>query len=67
MKDYGIREKATGEIIKTFDDPIEAKASLPDTENYEVCWREPVNIYELKDDGRTYIVGTKFVWHEYFI
>ena len=64
-KDYGIRNKETGEVIETFYDPIEAKAKLPDTDHYEVVERTIENEYAMFPDGKSYIVGVKEGWQEY--
>ena len=67
-QDYGIREKATGEIVKTFDDPFEARAELdnmPEADKHEVVERSIENIYELFPDNKVYITGVKEIWKEY--
>ena len=65
MKDFGIRNIETGEIIARFDDPIEAKANLPETGKFEIVEREPENEYQIFPDGKSYIVGIIEKWKEY--
>ena len=73
MKNYGIRNKKTGEIIELFDSEDKAqqqidrnkendKGKKKSTAEYEVVKRTVNNIYKQFEDGKTYIVGTEIKW-----
>lgn len=65
MKDFGIRNKTTGEITARFDNPIEAASHITDQENEEVAERQLENIVERFPDGKTYITGVQESWRTY--
>lgn len=81
MKDYGIRNLNTGEIIETFDNAIQAEQEIVRkmananigkkktksgvTPLYQVVERSFNNIYKQFPDGRVYIVGVETVWTPY--
>ena len=71
MHNFGIRNKATGNVIETFEDPILAQQSIirrrkndagkKSVPEYEIVKKTVNNIYG-QIDGRTYIVGTQTIW-----
>ena len=71
MHNFGIRNKATGNVIETFEDPIlaqqaiirrqKADAGKKSAPEYEIVEKTVNNIYD-QIDGRTYIVGTETIW-----
>lgn len=69
MSNYAIRNRRTGELVKKFDNPIEAELEIRSQglapEEYEVAERTSENIYTNLQDGRTYIVGIKHTWIRY--
>ena len=65
MKDFGIRNKKTGEITARFDIPLEAKSQMQDPDTEELVERRLENIVEKMPDGKVYITGVKEVWIEY--
>lgn len=67
MKNYGIRNKQTGEITARFDDPIEAASHITDKTQEEVAERSIVNVYETLPDGKTYITGIEERWKAFQI
>ena len=67
MKDFGIRNKDTGEITARFDDPIEAASHIKDPEHEEVAERQLENIVERFPDNKVYITGMQETWTAYKI
>ena len=67
MKNYGIRNKITGEITARFEDPIEAKSHIRNAECEEVAERSIENVYETFPDGKTYITGVEERWKTFLI
>ena len=69
MKNYAIRKRRTGELVKVFDNPIEAELEIRSQglapEEYEVAERTSENIYETMADGKTYITGVNVTWNSY--
>ena len=69
MSNYAIRNRRTGELVKTFDNPIEAELAIRNEgksqSEYEVAERTSENVYMTAADGRTYIVGVKHLWISY--
>ena len=69
MKNYAIRNRRTGELVKVFDNPIEAELEIRSQglapEEYEVAERTSENIYETMADGKTYITGVNVTWNSY--
>lgn len=69
MSNYAIRKRRTGELVATFDNPIEAELTIrsenKDPNEYEVAERTSENIYTQGPDGRTYIVGIRHKWISY--
>ena len=63
---YAIRDKRTGDLVKRFDNPIEAELELRekgmDPNEYEIAERTSENIYTKAPDGKVYIVGIKHKW-----
>ncbi len=74
MHNFGIRNKATGNVIETFEDPIlaqqaiirrrKADAGKKSAPEYEIVEKTVNNIYS-QIDGRTYITGTETIWSAY--
>ena len=62
MKNFGIRNKATGEITARYEDPIEAKTHIKEPEQEELVERKIENIYETFPDGKVYITGVQETW-----
>lgn len=62
MKNYGIRNKQTGEIMARFETAKEAASHITDERQQEVAERSIVNVYETLPDGKTYITGIEERW-----
>ena len=65
MKDFGIRDKKTGEIKARFEYPFEAEMQIKDPEKEEVVERSLENIIERMPDGKVYITGMQEHWDIY--
>ncbi len=67
---FGIRNTATGEVVRRCENPIEAKklilAMRPEGyADFEVVERSAQNVYKMFPDGRSYIVGVEYKWVVY--
>lgn len=69
MKNYAIRSRRTGVLVKDFDTPIEAELEIRsqglNPAEYEVAEKQTENIYETMPDGKTYITGVNISWNSY--